>query len=186
MKQSTRPEPQKLRLPTRPLFLLTAATCFLLFLGACRSSSQDTGANQSASGAPATFETKLQACEGGDLARCTEVGAAYAKGEGVKQDAAQGLKYSRKACDGNVPQACFQAGMVLLMGPANLREPIMGTASMVRACDGKNAEACFFLGTLSAGLIKMEGLEPNPERAKSFYQKACDYGHQQSCGLAKL
>lgn len=184
MKQSESFRPQGVRLPSRSFFMLSAVICFLLFLGACKSSSQQNTAE--ASGPPATFEAKLQACEGGDLARCTEVGEAYSKGEGVKQDAALGLKYSRKACDGNVPQACFRAGMVLLMGPADLREPIMGMASVVRACDGKNAEACFFLGTLSAGLIKMEGVEPNPERARSFYQKACDYGHQQSCGLAKL
>ncbi len=187
MKQSARHEPQDVRLPTRSMFLMTAAICFPLFLGACKSSSQQNAAaaNQSGSGAPATFEAKLQACEGGDLARCSEVGAAYAKGEGVKQDAAQGLKYSRKACDGNVPQACFQAGMVQLMGPPDLRDAVMGVASLVRACDGKHGEACAFLGTMSAGLIKMEGLNPNPELAKSYYKKACDYGHQQSCALAK-
>jgi TPR repeat protein len=62
---------------------------------------------------------------------------------------------------------------------------IKGVASIRKACDDKYGEACFFLGTISAGLIRIEGLERNEALAKDYYKKACDYGHQQSCDLAK-
>jgi TPR repeat protein len=165
-----------------------ALLCVLcLFAAGCSPNTQ-----QSASTAPPdpsrynTFEAKQQACERGELDMCADVGMAYIKGEGIAKDKERGLKYLNKGCDGKVPKACFGLGVNLLMqGSGTAEEVIKGVASIRQACDDKFGEACFFLGTISAGLIKLEGLERNEALAKDYYKKACDYGHQQSCSLAK-
>lgn len=165
-----------------------ALLCVLcLFAASCSTNTQ-----QSASTArpdPArysTFEAKQQACERGELDMCLQIGKAYVLGEGVPKDKARGLQYLNKGCDGNVAAACTRLGVTLLMhGPVTPEDLVKGVASVRKGCDNKDGEGCSFLGTISAGLIRIEGLERNEALARDYYKKACDYGHQQSCPLAK-
>ena len=133
-----------------------------------------------------TLEAKQQACDRGELDMCLQIGKAYVLGEGVPKDKARGVQYLTKGCDGNLPAACTRLGVTLLMhGPVSAEDLVRGVASVKKGCDNKDGDACAFLGTVSAGLIRIEGLPSNEQLAKDYYKKACDYGHQQSCGLAK-
>ena len=156
-----------------------------LFATACNKQ-QSATATQADPNRYNTVDAKQQACDRGELDMCFQIGKAYVLGEGVPKDKTRGLQYLTKGCDGNVAQACTRLGVTLLMqGTGSAEDLVRGVASVKKGCDNKDGEACFFLGTISAGLIRIQGLERNEQRAKDYYKQACDYGHQQSCGLAK-
>lgn len=166
---------------------LALSLVFCLFAGSCAGNKQPASATQPDPNRYNTVEAREQACERGELDMCAEIGMSYMRGEGVTRDRERGLKYLNKGCDGKVPKACFGLGVNLLMGggPVTPENLVKGIGTIKQACDDKYAEGCFFLGTVSAGLIRIEGVPRNEQLAKDYYKKACDYGHQQSCGLAK-
>lgn len=52
------------------------------------------------------------ACEGGDAARCREVGLAYAEGQGVEADTTRARTYLRSACTGEDADGCYALAMI--------------------------------------------------------------------------
>lgn len=51
-------------------------------------------------------EIDRQACDGGDMGGCLNLGVAYANGEGVKQDKSKAKALFGKACDGGSQKGC--------------------------------------------------------------------------------
>ena len=47
-----------------------------------------------------------QACDGGDMQGCYNLGVSYATGEGVTQDLDRALSLFQQACDGGFVEAC--------------------------------------------------------------------------------
>ena len=170
-----------------PLAPRLALLVLFLFTVSCSSNQQPSASATSADpNRYNTIEAKQQACDRGELDMCLQIGKAYVLGEGMPRDKARGVQYLTKGCDGNLAAACTRLGVTLLMhGPVTPEDLLKGIASVKKGCDNKDGEACAFLGTVSMGLIKIEGVPRNEQRAKDYYKQACDYGHQQSCGLAK-
>jgi TPR repeat protein len=106
------------------------------------------------------------------------------KGEGVDKDEQRGFTYLKKACQGEVPEACSNLAGLQLFGTST-KSLVDGLASLGSACLLKHGESCFLLGSISEGLIRVEGVEPDVETAKRYYKKACEAGLELGCESAK-
>lgn len=181
-------EPPSEKLRIRPTIAHKIAALFLLLLSfGCSADKriQNAQATNSNNSTTQAAEDRGKACESGDLAVCAEYGAALVTGEGTAKDRERGLKYLRKACDGDNYQGCRSMGMAQVMGPRNADELIMGIAALTKACDGKDGGACHMLGTIKAGLIRIEGIQKDEAQSKAFYKRGCEYGYQASCAASQ-
>ena len=114
-----------------------------------------------------------RACVLGFRAGCRVLGEAYIKGAGVTRDRTKGETLLRKACDADDIDACFTLASV-----PGVRDQ---TDLLERACDAQVAEACYRLGSLYGGNPLIAGLPTINEAASSYFQQACNAGHQKGC-----
>ena len=59
-----------------------------------------------------TPEELTTLCQKGNAAACSNLGAMYANGTGVKQDSFKAVALYRKACDAQNAAACFNLGLM--------------------------------------------------------------------------
>ena len=53
-----------------------------------------------------------QACDGGELAGCSNLGFTYFEGRGVAKDNVRAAAFFKKACDGGELAACLNLGVI--------------------------------------------------------------------------
>ena len=114
-----------------------------------------------------------RACVLGFASGCRLLGEAYVSGTGVTTDRTKGRILLRQACDVDDVEACFSLASV-----PGVRDR---TQLLKRACDAQMAEACFSLGSDYSDNPISAGMPAIYDTATSYFQRACDFGHQQGC-----
>lgn len=114
-----------------------------------------------------------RACVLGFASGCRLLGEAYVSGTGVTRDHTKGRTLLRQACDVADVDACFSLASV-----PGVRDRL---ELLERACGAQIAEACYRLGSHYSDNPLSAGMPAIYEKATSYFQEACDTGHQQGC-----
>jgi hypothetical protein len=119
-----------------------------------------------------------QACTSGSGEACSNLGAMYARGEGVAKDGSHAVEFTSKGCDAGNSPACRFAGISYAKGDGVTQDYRRAAAFLSRACNGGDAGGCTSLGLLySNGL----GVGKDLEKAKQLLTKGCNLGAQWAC-----
>ena len=114
-----------------------------------------------------------QKAEQGDAeAQCT-LGFLYRTGQGVPQDNAQAVAWTRKAAEQGHARAQFNLGILYYNGYGIPRDPAQAVAWIRRAAEQGYAEAQFNLGGL---YVDGEGVPKDNAQAAVWYRKAAEQG----------
>jgi TPR repeat protein len=120
------------------------------------------------------FNLLANHCDAGVGAACHDLGVELeerlAKGQAI--DGPPPSHYYDRACKAGIEQSCQ------ILASAVAAWPAAAVDAMQRACDAGNAGACHNLGHVYTGT---EGVAADVERAKHFYERACDGGVVQGC-----
>lgn len=110
-----------------------------------------------------------KACDGNYYAACSDLGAMYFDGKGVKKDYKKAVELYNKACDGKFADGCNNLGHMYAHGKGVKMDMTRAMGYARRACDAGSWVAC---GNFASGL------EANNDRAMAtqYYQKACEMG----------
>jgi TPR repeat protein len=119
-----------------------------------------------------------RACKAGHVRACQGVARMYEKGVGVRADPARALRLHRKHCDSGDLDSCCYLGLLAAEGRLVERAPEQALARWDDACNRGSGSCC-----LNAGKFLGDGLPADPTRRLAYYQKACDAGEPEGCGL---
>lgn len=124
-------------------------------------------------------------CSAGSGARCTQLGAMYDRGDGVRQDRTKGATFYRLGCDRGDSWGCVNLGLSLETG-IGVRQDVNAAERLYRrACEAGNADGCFKLGALHDEMGPPTAR--NPGDALHYYGRACTGGVAEGCTqLAEL
>ncbi len=148
------------------------------------------------------------ACDGGEVAGCSNLGSMRWAGHGGDVDVpgalsawetgctskepsvkacikranngppAEATVWLGKACDAGDLDACLDFGVGLIKANVNDQGSVM-LAAFQKACDGANATGCRNIGVVRRdGLL---GLEKSKDEAHAMFVKACDMGDAPAC-----
>jgi TPR repeat protein len=114
-----------------------------------------------------------QKAEQGDAeAQCT-LGFLYRKGQGVPQDDAQAVAWTRKAAEQGHARAQFNLAIVYYNGYGIPRDPAQAVSWIRKAAEQGHAEAQFNLGGL---YVDGEGVPKDNTQAAVWYREAAEQG----------
>jgi uncharacterized protein len=125
-----------------------------------------------------------QACKGGAMAGCTDLGWFYQNALGVNRDYGTAVQLYRKACDGGQMRGCNDLGIMHENGWGVGKDDTEAAELYRKACDGSDFLACKNLGMM---LEVGKGVGMDTHNAFVAYRKACDGGFGPGCtrlGLA--
>ncbi len=125
-----------------------------------------------------SFEEKVKACESGSAQGCTYLGNSYAKGEEVKKDYTQAIKFYKKGCDANYGQGCSNLGMMYERGHGTEQDLNKALELYSKGCENGHIQGCSNLGNL---YYHGKGTEQDLGKAKKLYSKGCDVGDIAGC-----
>ncbi|WP_086608538.1 trypsin-like serine protease [Erythrobacter donghaensis] len=129
-----------------------------------------------------------KACERGDRSACVTLGRRLAEPYALHRDRARALALLRPVCDApasvnEAAEICGIVGEMLLVAQtigAAEADPALTGPYLARACDMGSRPTCALLaGELDSG----ERLAPDPERARSLYQRLCRGGDEVACDI---
>ena len=83
-----------------------------------------------------------QACNGGDMYACTDLGLLYEQGQGVAQDYVQARSFFLKACQGGSTYGCNEMGLAYLSGWGVPKDNAQARSWFQKGCDGGNNWSC--------------------------------------------
>jgi hypothetical protein len=119
-----------------------------------------------------------QACDGGDMMGCGNLGVMCMLGRGTQPDRVRALALLEKACGGGYGRACADLGKITRIGEAVTRDDRRATELYQRACDLGDSLGCLLLAEACG-----EGLGVSADKGKSIalYEKACDGENANAC-----
>ncbi|MBP9086109.1 MAG: sel1 repeat family protein [Kofleriaceae bacterium] len=100
------------------------------------------GSNESEAAAQARDATYQQACKGGDMVSCTNLGVLYEQGIGVPKDATKAAALFEQACKGGDMVGCANLGILHADGTGVPKDATKAAALFQQACAGGLAQAC--------------------------------------------
>ena len=83
-----------------------------------------------------------QACDGGDMARCTNLGALYQTGQGVSQDSTRAVQLYEQACQGGSMPGCSNLGVLYEAGHGVRQDYTRAAQLFEQACQGGYSNGC--------------------------------------------
>lgn len=110
-----------------------------------------------------------KACDENVYMACSDLGAMYFIGEGVKKDYKKAAELFNKACDGGEADSCNNLGIMYTNSKGVKMDITRAMGYYRRACDAGSWVAC---GNFASGL-QADG---DRVRAVQYYQKACELG----------
>jgi hypothetical protein len=150
-------------------------------------------------------ERLQQACDGGEMRGCYDLGIMYEDGDGVPQDSRRAAELYQQACnggyeafncesiieaerleqacDGGNMEGCYNLGWMYRAGFSVRQSDTRAAELYQQACDGGEMEGCFFLGLM---YLNGDGVRQSDTRAAELYQQACDGGHIEACNRSML
>lgn len=121
------------------------------------------------------FALYLQAAEAGDAKAIYNVGALYARGEGVEEDDLTALEWFKKAAEMDYPDALNTIGNAYSFGNYGLQIDYGASFSYyLRSAQLGNAKGMFTIGNMYDRGV---GVAENKELAVQWYQKASMLGN---------
>jgi TPR repeat protein len=125
-----------------------------------------------------------RACQAGDGAACTALGAAHHTGIGADLHLTKAIEFYGDGCKRGHADGCAALGAMQARGEGMERDPETAAKVLTAACDHGSAHGCQHLAALiEAG----DGVPPNPanrERALALYLQACRGGDAVGCTRA--
>ncbi len=124
-------------------------------------------------------------CSAGSGARCTQLGAMYDRGDGVRKDRTRGATFYELGCDRGDTWGCVNFGLSLETG-IGVRQDVDAAERVYRkACEAGNADGCFKLGAMRDEMGPPTAR--NPGEVLHYYERACTGGIAEGCTqLAEL
>jgi hypothetical protein len=119
-----------------------------------------------------------KACEGGDVATCSELGRRCARGEGVPVDTDLAAYAWRRGCDGGDMDSCAGLGVIHMRGTGAAQDLPEAVRLLLKACDGGSMNGCANLGYLYA---RGDGVIKDATKAAKLCKKACDADEPAGC-----
>ncbi|PCH63407.1 MAG: hypothetical protein COC09_05985 [Gammaproteobacteria bacterium] len=110
---------------------------------------------------------------------CISLGWAYLKGSGVTQNTTTGRNFLDKSCNDGNDNTCQSLGWAYFKGDGIEHNVKLGEEFLNKSCESKNAETC--AGVAYAYEYGTASVSRNTSKAVTFYKKACDLGHVNSC-----
>ena len=83
-----------------------------------------------------------QACEGGEMRGCYNLGVMYRTGTGVTQDLARAVSLYQEACDGGELEGCTNLGVMYRTGTGVAQDLARAVSLFRQACDNGHVQAC--------------------------------------------
>jgi TPR repeat protein len=123
-------------------------------------------------------ELYRKACDGGQLAACSNLGERYLEGTGVPKDPGRAAELLRRACNGQAMHSCWALALLYGDGTGVPKDPAGAVELLRKACDGGYMRGCNTLGT---SYDKGAGVPKDAVRAVELYRTACDGGHMLGC-----
>ena len=122
-------------------------------------------------------------CKNGNSVSCVDLGFLYEKGQGVKADQSEAVKYYKKSCLGNNARGCYNLGVMYHFGKG-VKIDYPRSAELYRqACNGQYVWGCSNLGAMYA---KGLGVEESRVKAKNIFSLACGLGDDIACTNYKI
>ncbi|HHF3751881.1 TPA: tetratricopeptide repeat protein, partial [Haemophilus influenzae] len=125
------------------------------------------------------FKLWLPMAEQGYAKAQFNLGVMYAKGQGVKQDDFEAVKWFRKAAEQGYAEAKFNLGHMYSKGRGVKQDDFEAVNWYRKAAEQGDADAQAILGFLY--LLGERGVQVNKSLAKEWFGKACDNGNQNGC-----
>ena len=125
------------------------------------------------------FKLWLPMAEQGYAKAQFNLGVMYAKGQGVKQDDFEAVKWFRKAAEQGYAEAKFNLGHMYSKGRGVKQDDFEVVNWYRKAAEQGDADAQAILGFLY--LLGERGVQVNKSLAKEWFGKACDNGDQNGC-----
>ena len=119
-----------------------------------------------------------QACKGGILKSCVQLGYMYENGMNVAADASRAFTLYSKACDAGYPEGCIELADMYASGKYLAKDYSRAGMLYSKACDAGGAEGC-------TGIAEMyrdgTGVAKDESREAALYSKGCDLGGGYEC-----
>jgi len=122
--------------------------------------------------------TLTQLAEQGHAKAQFNLGCCYAKGDGVRQDKAEAVRWNRKAAEQGNAEAQLNLGFCYEYGDGVRQDKAEAVRWYTKAAEQGNAWA---QGSLGVCYEYGEGVRQNKSIAQEWYGKACDNGLQLCC-----
>jgi hypothetical protein len=119
-----------------------------------------------------------QACDGGDLSGCVNLGVGYERGEGIEQDASMAFTLYEYACNAGDMLGCVDLGSLHRTGTGVPQDQPLAVSLYRRACDAGEPLGCFNLGT---SYERGDGVPQDAVTAIVAFQRACGAGLTIGC-----
>ncbi len=121
-----------------------------------------------------------KACDGGDLAKCVELGVLLVEGPPGERDLPKAREVQKKACDGGDMEGCNRLGFLHMRGLGGDPDEPGAQALYQKSCDAGNQSGC-------SNLARVHYINRRGKEAKELFEKACEAGDSSGCeGLGLL
>ena len=97
------------------------------------------------------FKLWLPLAEQGDAQAQFNLGLMYDKGQGVKQDYAESVKWVTKAAENGSAAGQFKLGVAYLLGLSVQKDRTLAKEWFGKACDNGDQDGCEYYGKLNRG-----------------------------------
>ena len=133
------------------------------------------------------FKLLLPLAEQGNATAQYNLGQMYRRGEGVKQDDAEAVKWYRKAAEQGMIDAQNKMGEVYLDGRGVKQNDAEAVKWFQKSAEQGSVSAQYVMGLFYSGTYSVDVIKEDLSKAKEWFRKACDNGGQGACdALRKL
>jgi len=122
-------------------------------------------------------------CDRGELAACNELGARYARGDGVTTDNVKAVALYTLACDGENALGCMNLGAMYWEGDGVPRNDRIAALDFRKGCEGGVAAACL---NLSIAYGTGRGVPKDPAESVRNAVRGCTGGAPVGCVRASM
>ena len=120
----------------------------------------------------------LEACEGGHLFSCYDLGLRRYEGGESLEEQHEGALLFEYACRQGMGKACLEVGRILRLGELTESQPAAAWTYVSLACDLGESEGCY---EVAVALKSGEGTEEDVAASKALLEHLCQQGHEDSC-----
>ena len=120
----------------------------------------------------------ISKCYDGVSSRCNIAGNMYLKGQYVKKDYNQAIKFFTLACNDNDYAGCYNLGSMYHEGTGVKKDIKKALKYYNKSCNNYNYRGCHNIALI---YHDGKGIKQNYKKAIYYYKKACDAGIAKSC-----
>ena len=120
----------------------------------------------------------LEACEGGHLFSCYDIGLHRYEGGESLEEQHEGALLFEYACRQGMGKACLEVGRILRLGELTESQPAAAWTYVSLACDLGESEGCY---EVALALKSGDGIAEDLAASKMLLERLCQQGHEDSC-----